>query len=63
MENSEIPKFESGDIVQLKSGGPQMTVSNVNGKIISCMWWEKSKNDYNERDFNENLLDNYRMNI
>jgi uncharacterized protein YodC (DUF2158 family) len=40
-------KFKSGDIVQLKSGGPKMTVAMVaedNGSIIvHCSWFDKEQ--------------------
>ena len=31
--------FKAGDVVQLKSGGPLMTVSEVNGSIVHCRWF------------------------
>lgn len=31
--------FNVGDIVQLKSGGPGMTVAAVNGDKIDCTWF------------------------
>jgi uncharacterized protein YodC (DUF2158 family) len=40
-------EFEPGDIVQLKSGGPPMTVERIgteekNGEeTVSCTWFEK----------------------
>ena len=34
--------FESGDIVKLKSGGPEMTVKSVAG-MINCQWFAGKK--------------------
>jgi uncharacterized protein YodC (DUF2158 family) len=31
--------FEVGDIVRLKSGGPNMTVENASGTKIECAWF------------------------
>lgn len=41
-------KFKTGDIVSLKSGGPDMTVQNyhsedVNDKRLTCMWFDNSE--------------------
>lgn len=35
--------FELGDVVQLKSGGERMTVEEIEGSYISCVWSEKKK--------------------
>lgn len=32
--------FKVGDIVQLKSGGPPMTVKALDGDDVICMWFE-----------------------
>ena len=32
--------FSVGDVVQLKSGGQTMTVEEVDGKDIACIWFE-----------------------
>jgi uncharacterized protein YodC (DUF2158 family) len=31
--------FKTGDVVQLKSGGPLMTVAEVNGDDVDCRWF------------------------
>jgi len=31
--------FQVGDVVQLKSGGPLMTVSELQGNIVHCRWF------------------------
>lgn len=39
-------RFKTGDIVQLKSGGPKMTVENyeaLNGRMVECQWFAGSK--------------------
>lgn len=35
--------FALGDVVQLKSGGEPMTVEEIDGIDISCVWSEKKK--------------------
>jgi uncharacterized protein YodC (DUF2158 family) len=44
---SEPEKFEIGEVVCLKSGGPKMTVDGMGeyseGFRISCVWFEGSK--------------------
>lgn len=34
-----MPEFNIGDVVCLKSGGPQMTVHSVDEHEIGCMWF------------------------
>jgi|TARA_Y100001001_G_scaffold161935_2_gene187395 uncharacterized protein YodC (DUF2158 family) len=34
--------FAAGDVVQLKSGGPRMTVEAVSDGTVSCIWFEQS---------------------
>ncbi len=37
------PKFTTGDLVQLKSGGPEMTVGQTDGATVYCDWSEGGK--------------------
>jgi uncharacterized protein YodC (DUF2158 family) len=32
-------EFKVGDVVKLKSGGPEMTVSEVDDDEIECVWF------------------------
>ncbi|MFH1719033.1 MAG: DUF2158 domain-containing protein [Planctomycetota bacterium] len=32
--------FVVGDVVQLKSGGESMTVEEIDGDDVSCVWFE-----------------------
>lgn len=36
--------FNIGDVVELKSGGPSMTVSELSkdGKMVNCMWFSEN---------------------
>lgn len=58
-------KFQVGDVVQLKSGGPAMTVSFVGEKkfahgqvvpIVACTWFEREK--VNSETFKPEMLKN-----
>jgi uncharacterized protein YodC (DUF2158 family) len=46
-----VNQINAGDVVQLKSGGPEMTVSNLHqwqGRTeANCEWFEGSKNHSN----------------
>lgn len=46
--------FKVGDVVQLKSGGPRMTIEAVSENLVDCVWFEKNKIDRNA--FNPTLL-------
>ena len=37
---NEFEDFNVGDVVKLKSGGPNMTVENASGSRIMCNWFE-----------------------
>lgn len=54
----EEQKFKPGDVVQLKSGGPEMTVVRyepADGLDITCTWF--NNNDLKEKSFHQDLLD------
>lgn len=54
-----MAQFNPGDVVQLKSGGPRMTVDTVEaGPIYKCVWFEgeKGKQVKREAPFGEHLL-------
>lgn len=41
-EAAAASPFKVGDIVRLKSGGPQMVVVYVDGRSVDCMWFVDS---------------------
>lgn len=57
-ETLPTPKFAIGDVVQLKSGGPLMTVSDLDvddNLKIECMWFYDNANS-SAADFNPECL-------
>lgn len=40
-----MSQFKVGDVVQLKSGGPKMTVLEVNPAMAYTTWFAGSKNE------------------
>lgn len=58
MKNS----FKEGDEVQLKSGGPKMTVEEVDGENITCIWFD-SKNTPQHKTFIDATLKLYQHTI
>lgn len=45
MEEKIMGEFKTGDVVQLKSGGPKMTVNDpfTHSEIVLCQWFSGSK--------------------
>lgn len=39
-----MAQFKVGDVVQLKSGGPRMTVSEVDSDGVTCSWFAGTDN-------------------
>ena len=50
-------KFTPGDIVQLKSGGPAMTVSECDREGIWCVWFKGASREKGR--FSEDTLKTY----
>lgn len=47
-----------GTIVQLKSGGPVMTVSKIDDvNAITCLWYASQQGEFRTHVFPETLLD------
>ena len=52
---NEYPDFNVGDIVRLKSGGPNMTVDNASSSRIICTWFEGEI--LHSQDFDQGALE------
>lgn len=52
-----------GDVVQLKSGGPQMTVSETNdSEMLECTWFDSS-NELKTAFFKSDVVEEYKKKI
>lgn len=56
-----MPKYKAGDVVKLKSGGPNMTVqgylavlSSSESKTVQCKWFAGAKSEAG--NFHEDML-------
>jgi len=38
-------QIQPGDVVQLKSGGPRMTVNHIEGTGVVCVWFVAHKRE------------------
>jgi uncharacterized protein YodC (DUF2158 family) len=56
--------FKKGDIVQLKSGGPQLTVGQIHEVMgepyVRCTWWNEDESKFSEYSFSPECLTNLR---
>jgi len=43
---SDMPKFEVGDVCELTSGGPPMTVTFVNCDEAVCAWFDNDDQEH-----------------
>jgi uncharacterized protein YodC (DUF2158 family) len=51
-----VSQYKAGDVVELKSGGPQMTVSETNDAgMVLCTWFD-SKKVLQEKAFDQELI-------
>jgi len=48
-------EFQDGDVVELKSGGPRMTIAAVKQERAICMWFNQ-REDFHEEKTGEFLL-------
>jgi uncharacterized protein YodC (DUF2158 family) len=56
--SEETMALKIGDIVQLKSGGPVMTVVKLDGEdAIACMWYAAQQGEFRTQNFPHVLLD------
>ena len=53
---NEFEDFNVGDVVRLKSGGPNMTVDNASSTRLICAWFDAA-NAYQSHGFDQGALE------
>lgn len=48
--------YRSGDIVSLRSGGPHMTVSDIQGNSVMCQFYNPVAGEYRKETFFFSML-------
>jgi len=54
---NQYEDFAVGDVVRLRSGGPNMTVDGDSGSRIICTWFESGSNIWHSGDFHQATLE------
>lgn len=49
--NPPLDPLEIGDMVFLRTGGPRMSVTAIEGDLIACTWFSESENDFRTIQF------------
>lgn len=49
-------EIKPGSVVKLKSGGPEMTVSDSSNGYYSCVWFDKNSGEAKEKSFKAHVL-------
>jgi uncharacterized protein YodC (DUF2158 family) len=49
-------EFAPGDVVELKSGSPLLTVVSATAETVSCIWFEETLGEFRNHDFAPVLL-------
>jgi uncharacterized protein YodC (DUF2158 family) len=53
---NQYEDFNVGDVVRLKSGGPDMTVDNANFSRVVCTWFD-SNNILHHQSFDQGAIE------
>src|SRR5258708_36718436 len=50
-QSQTTPLLHEGDLVRLRSGGPEMTVKSVQGNWVICTWWSQGWGGFQSSGF------------
>ena len=51
------PRLQEGDLVRLRSGGPEMTVKSVRGNWVIAIWWNEAFGAFQSAGFPVAMVD------
>jgi len=51
-----MSNFKVGDVVELNSGGQEMTIIEVTGEQCVCQWFDDKKNQFQNGKFHSAVL-------
>jgi uncharacterized protein YodC (DUF2158 family) len=57
MQSQTTPLLHEGDLVRLRSGGPEMTVKSVQGKWVVATWWNEGYGGFQSSGFPLAMVD------
>jgi uncharacterized protein YodC (DUF2158 family) len=50
-QSQTTPPLQAGELVRLRSGGPEMTVKSVQGNWVICTWWSQGWGGFQSAGF------------
>src|SRR5262245_49264574 len=56
-QSRATPVLRAGDLVQLRSGGPALTVKSVHGNWVICTWWQERLSMFRTAGFPVAMID------
>ena len=56
-KSQTTPPLQGGDLVQLRSGGPALTVKSVQGNWVICTWWNEGYGGFQTAGFPVAMVD------
>ena len=56
-QSQSTPRLQEGDLVRLRSGGPEMTVKSVRGKWVIATWWNEGFGGFQSAGFPVAMVD------
>ena len=56
-QSQTTPRLQEGDLVRLRSGGPEMTVKSIRGNWVIAIWWNEGFGGFQSAGFPVAMVD------
>jgi uncharacterized protein YodC (DUF2158 family) len=56
-QSQTTPRLQEGDLVRLRSGGPEMTIKSVRGNWVIAIWWNEAFGGFQSAGFPVAMVD------